>query len=398
MTMICVLAPRFELLAALPHRRELLRKPLALGPEPGGSAVVGEVSGAAEALGIHPGMRVAEALARCPRLGLVPPDPAGAGAAWDRILRRLEAIGAAVESDRSGEAFFRAGGMLGLAGGHLDDVLARARRAVGIPVRIGAGPSRLSAYAAARRGGRRRPVIVPAGAARTFLASQPVSLLCGRLDPDEEGSALVSDLERLGVRTLGELAALSRPAIADRFGRLGLRARALARGADPVFRPRPAPLDLRQELELPEPAFGPRLERALAMLIDRLLARPERRRRTLRSVRLSARLVEGGGWQRGAVLRQATASATQLRLVLAPRLSELPAPVELLALEATALGPAGSEQMTLLQHACDERLERLGEAVRQARAAAGDEAVLRILEVEPSSPVPERRMALSSWS
>jgi hypothetical protein len=134
------------------------------------------------------------------------------------------------------------------------------------------------------------------------------------------------------------------------------------------------------------------------MLIDRLLAQSERRDRTLRSLRLTARLVEGGGWRREAVLRRASASASQLRLVLVPRLTELPAPVERLALEATALGPRAGEQMTLFQIDRDERLERLGEAVRQARAAGGDEAVLRVLEVEPSSPIPERRMALSSWA
>src|SRR5919109_3376872 len=106
MTTICLLAPRFELLAALPARRELLGRPVALAPEPGGPALGGEVSGAAEALGIHPGMRVAEALARCPKLTLVPPDPAGAGAAWEGVLRGLEGIGAEVESKRSGEAFF----------------------------------------------------------------------------------------------------------------------------------------------------------------------------------------------------------------------------------------------------------------------------------------------------
>jgi protein ImuB len=43
------------------------------------------------------------------------------------------------------------------------------------------------------------------------------------------------------------------------------------------------------------------------------------------------------------------------------------------------------------------RAARLREAVRQARAAAGPEAALRIIAVDPDSRVPERRHALAPW-
>jgi hypothetical protein len=39
----------------------------------------------------------------------------------------------------------------------------------------------------------------------------------------------------------------------------------------------------------------------------------------------------------------------------------------------------------------------LREAVRQARAAAGPEAALRVLQVEPGSRVPERRAVLTPF-
>ena len=58
--------PRFALTTAVGDRSELLRRPVALAPEPGGAQQVGEVSLAAEAFGIQPGMRLGEALARCP--------------------------------------------------------------------------------------------------------------------------------------------------------------------------------------------------------------------------------------------------------------------------------------------------------------------------------------------
>src|SRR5919197_1632876 len=103
MSVVCVLLPRFELVVAAGARAALLSGPAALAPEPGREQFVGEVSAAAEeGFGIHPGMRMGEALARYPRLALVPPDPVGAADAWERVLRRLEATGALVEPGHPG--------------------------------------------------------------------------------------------------------------------------------------------------------------------------------------------------------------------------------------------------------------------------------------------------------
>lgn len=63
---IAVVIPRMQLSVAAGDRTELLGVPAALAPEPGGRQQVGEVSLAAEAFGIHAGMRLGEALARCP--------------------------------------------------------------------------------------------------------------------------------------------------------------------------------------------------------------------------------------------------------------------------------------------------------------------------------------------
>src|SRR4051794_41465230 len=112
----CALIPRFTLLAVVEGRRDLLLRPMAMAPEPGGPQVIGEASGPAEAFGIHAGMRLGEALARCPELALVPPDPERAEAAWEDALLRLEGIGAAIEPGRPGEAFFEAGGLRGVYG------------------------------------------------------------------------------------------------------------------------------------------------------------------------------------------------------------------------------------------------------------------------------------------
>jgi protein ImuB len=204
-------------------------------------------------------------------------------------------------------------------------------------------------------------------------------------------------LERLGVKALGMLAELPEDAVADRFGRLGLRARRMARGDDEPLRPRGLQVALIAVVELPEAAAGPQLERALALLVDRLLADPGRKGRMVRALRLGARLAGGGGWRREVALRRPSASPELLRVALAPRLVELPGPASSLVLEVTALGPPTGEQLELPRREAERRRARLGEAVRQVRAAAGTDALLRVLEVDPESRVPERRAFLAPF-
>lgn len=399
---VCVLLPRFQLSVAAGDRAELLRTPTALAPEPGAAQKVGEVSLAAEAFGVHPGMRMGEALARCPRLALVAPDPAGVADRWERLLVRLESIGAAVEPERPGLVCFDVRGLLRLHGGRalgesdqLSRVLASARRAIGTPARLGVAPSRFAAVAAATRARVRRPEIVSGGReqARAFLAPMPVALLRARPGLVDMPEAL----ERLGVSTLGELGALEPAALADRFGTAGLLAHELAGGGDGALRPRTATEFLREALDLPEAASGIQLERGLGLLIDRLLARRERRGRTLRAVVLSAVLVESGTWRERAVFREALADPVRMRLVLAPRLALMPAPAEVLRLAVERFGPPVSDQRGLLDDPAAARAARLREAIRQTRTAAGPDSALRILEIDPDSRVPERRAVLTPF-
>jgi protein ImuB len=428
---VCVLYPRFELLAALGDRRPLLAEPAALAPEAGREQVVGEVSAPAEAFGVVRGMRLGEAMSRCPALRLVPPDPEGVRSLWHAVLDRLEAIGAAVESDSAGATFFESDGLHGLHGGDLAGVLAAASRALGPGARMGAAPCRFAAHAAALQARARRrtsvggaakgplrgsagaslrgsasgslrgsagaslrgAVVVADEAARDFLAPLPVALLRTR----PELQALPEVFERLGIRTLGELAALPSRAVAERFGHPGLLALDLARGRDTPLAPRRPPEPVVERLDLPEAASGQQLERALELLVARVLARRERRGRALRGLAVSARFVAGGTWRTAITLRQASADPERIRLALGPKLAELPAPAESLGLEVEAFGPPAQDQGRLLDEAAAVRRARLGEAVRQARQAAGAEAALKVLDVDPGSRVPERRAVLAPF-
>lgn len=390
MSVVCVLLPRFALEVAAGGREALLTGPAALAPEPGREQVVGEVSAAAEAFGIHPRMRLGEALSRCPSLALVPPDPMGVVDAWDRVVERLEGIGAEVESETPGTACFLAGGLRRLHGGSLDGVVSAVRGALRRPVRIGSGPSRFAAMVAAERARARRAAVVGGPGE---LAGEPVALLRRR----EPTAGLVPALEQLGLTTLGALAALPRGAVADRFGPPGLQAWEMAHGRDTPLRPRSASERLEETLELEESASGAQLEQALGLLVDRLLARPERRGRTIRAAVLGATLVEGGTWRERVVLREPTADPGRMRLALGRRLVLLPSPAEVLRLAVDRLGPPHAGGRALFDDGEAERRSRLGEAVRQARAVAGPEAALRVLAVDPGSRVPERRTVLTPF-
>jgi protein ImuB len=388
----CVLVPRFGLTVVAGSAAALVGRAVAIAPDGLGAGTIGEISGGAEAFGVRCGMQLGEALARCPALELVAADPLAVADAWEQRLRALEQTGAAVESKQPGLAFFALDGLRGIHGGSDELVLAAARRALDRPARIAAAQGRFCAHAAALMTRPRRTTIVR-GSAREYLAPQPVALLRTRVQTE----ALVTTLERLGIATLGELASMTRGALADRFGRPGIEAHRLACGEDDPPRPRTLEEQLEESFELPEAASGQTLEHALGVLIDRLLARPERGGRTLRAATLSAKLIDGGSWRTSVTFREALADPLRMRLVLAPRFALLPAPAEMLVLSAERFGAGGGDQHTLWDQATPRRRDRLREAVSQMRVAAGADAAMRICWAELSSRVPERRAMLTPF-
>jgi protein ImuB len=101
---------------------------------------------------------------------------------------------------------------------------------------------------------------VPPGLSTEFLGRQPVSVLG---EPDLAGL-----LHRLGIRTLGDLAALPAHDVASRFGKSGERAHALASGLDerPLAAQSPASdLSVGQEFDPPELSAEPLVFAAKAL-------------------------------------------------------------------------------------------------------------------------------------
>ncbi|MFN8110298.1 MAG: DNA polymerase Y family protein [Thermoleophilia bacterium] len=387
---VAVVLPRFPLLVALLAAHRPVDAPVALAPAPGAPQVVGICTPAAEAHGVQAGLRVGEAMARCPHLVLVAPDPDAVADAHERLLLRLEDMGAAVEPGAPGTACFAAGGLLRLHRG-IDGVLRRTAAClpVGADGRVGAAPSRFAALQAAHQAQPRRPLIVDRDGVREFLAPLPVDRL--PLPPDA-----VDGLRDLGLRTMESLAALPRGSALERLGFDGFPAWRLARGEDDrPLRPRVPPSPLQARYAFPEPVGSlPVLQAAARLLLGRVATTARARGCTLRSVRLRARLADGGSWSHEVPLREATTDLTLLQLAALPPLEHVTGPVTQLAVRADASGDGRGRQLTLQHPGHTERIRRAGEAVRQVRAAVGDTALLRAVELEPWSRLPERRWAL----
>jgi protein ImuB len=382
----CLSIPGFELKAALRRTPSLALRPAALAPEAGGEPLLGPVTAAAEATGVRPQMRLGEALATCPRLVLVDPDPAAAEQAWEEVVRSLEDAGFAVEPAAHGIAYFDTRGVERLYGG-LEPALRRALAAVGAAwdARIGAAGRRFAALAAASVARPGQLLVVRDEEAGRFLAPLPLTLL-----PLERRRA--EELESLGVRRLGQLAGLPGGAVAERLGPDGRRAWSLARGgAAAQVRGRRPPVELAETLAFPEAIANElTLRRALAALIETALARPERRDRFVRKVALSAGLVGGGSWRRTLTLREPSADAGRIRVALAPKLAELPGPVTELRIELVELTEPAGRQLELLAAGAEDR-RRLSDGLRQVRASTGSGSVCTVVEVAPWSRIPETR-------
>jgi nucleotidyltransferase/DNA polymerase involved in DNA repair len=391
-----VVIPAFDLRAALRLQPALAVTPAALAPVPGTEPLLGSVTAAAQAKGVRPGMRLGEALAVCPQLVLVEQDPATVEQAWEEVLRRLEDAGFAVEPVEAGTVYFETRGVERLYGG-LEPALKRALAAVG-PVwdaSAGAAERRFAALAAANVARPGQALIVADDRTQRFLAPLPLTLLPLERQRYEE-------LEELGVRTIGQLAGLPGGAVAERLGPDGRRAWSLARGerdgggvGDNTVEPRRAAAPLVETLEFPE-AVGQllTLRRGLSVLVDRLLARPERAGRPPRKLALWARLAGGASWRRTVTLREPTADAARLRAALGPKLGELPAPALKLRLEIAELAEGTGEQLELVRAEGEVLQGRLTEGLRQVRAAVGAGGVSTIVEVAPWSRIPEARALL----
>ncbi|MDQ0709772.1 protein ImuB [Arthrobacter woluwensis] len=190
--------------------------------------LVAVCSSEARAAGVVRGIRVREAQSRCPELVTLHADPDRDSREFEPVVTALEAVLPGVQILRSGLCVIRARGAVRYYGSEEAAVGAALEAAaqLGLEARAGIADSVFAAEQAARSTTELSPLfIVKEGDSPAFLAGIPVTVLG---EP-----RLVSLLIRLGIQTLGSLAALSSSDVRSRFGAAGFLAHACARGRDP---------------------------------------------------------------------------------------------------------------------------------------------------------------------
>jgi protein ImuB len=222
--------------------------------------VVFACSPAARAEGVRRGMRQREAQSRCTGLRMLRYDPALDARAFEPVLSALEQSMPGLHPVRPGTVAVRARGPARYYGGEQAAALTVLGIVAGLEVdraRVGIADGLFAAERAARWVGFDTPAsratqpadvtIVPPGEQGAFLADLPITLL--------EDPELTSLLPRLGIRTLGEFAALGVGDVVARFGPMGARLHALAAGRDPrQATPRIPPRDVDVQVDF-EPAL-----------------------------------------------------------------------------------------------------------------------------------------------
>lgn len=200
--------------------------------------------------GVRAGQRRRVAQGHLSSLRVLPHDPARDERAFLPVLRLIEKHAPGAALLRPGLAAVRARGISRYHDGEsaAGESLIRMLAEAGFPeVRVGIADGPFTAELAAR--GPTTCTVVPAGHAEEFLRPLPVGVL-----RDEQLTGL---LVRLGVRTLGEFAALDQIEVRDRFGERGARLHALAAGADSRgVVPRPPDPELVRSIEFESPLAG----------------------------------------------------------------------------------------------------------------------------------------------
>jgi protein ImuB len=335
-------------------------------------------SAPARAEGVRRGLRKREAQGRCPNLVVIEHDPDRDARAFEPVVAAVEELAPGVEVVRPGVCALAARGPTRYFGGELaaaERLVEHVALACGVEAQLGVADGLFAATLAARAGR-----LIPPGQTAQFLAGLDVAAL--------NRPALADLLRRLGVRSLGDFAALPSADVLARFGFDAALAHRQATGHDeqPLAVRRPPP-DLDVTVEFEEP-----LERvdAAAFAAKALAERLHRRLAAhgLACTRLGIEAYTATGqelhrtWRHDGLLT-AAAIADRLRWQLDGWLisgirgggSGPSAGVVRLRLVPDGLLVHGGFQLGLWGEAADER-ERAHRALTRVQGLLGPEAVL----------------------
>ncbi|GGK70421.1 DNA polymerase IV [Mangrovihabitans endophyticus] len=184
------------------RRPELRGKPVVVGGT-GPRGVVSSASYEARRYGVRSAMPAARARALCPRAVFLPPDFTEYSAASETMMRIFRDVTPLVEPLSLDEAFLDVSGALRLLGRPAviaRDIRRRVREEQQLTCSVGVAPSKFVAKLGSTRAKPDGLLVIPEKRVIEFLHPLPVAALWG------VGERAAESLQRLGLRTVGDLA------------------------------------------------------------------------------------------------------------------------------------------------------------------------------------------------
>src|SRR6516162_7744376 len=209
-------------------RPELRGRPVIVGGL-GGRGVVCAASYEARPFSVHSALPMSTARRLCPQAAFLPPRLSYYAQVSQQVREIFLSFTPLVEPLSLDEAFLDVRGCAGLFGQAPEvarKVKDRIRAETGLTASVGVAANKFLAKLASDLGKPDGLVVVPAGGAAAFLGLLPVGRVWG------VGAKAEGRLHALGVRTIGQLAALPEKVLVGHFGEAGRHVWRLARGDD----------------------------------------------------------------------------------------------------------------------------------------------------------------------
>jgi len=365
-------------------RPELRGRPVIVGGSHEGRGVVSAASYEARRFGVHSAMPTSQARRLCPQGVFLPVRMRHYGAVSAQVMAILESYTPLVEKLSIDEAFLDVTASRALFGSGesiAHAIKGRVRAELCLTASVGVAPSKFLAKLASDL---RKPdglVVVPPDRVADFLRDLPLSRLWG------VGPATERELARLGIRTIGELAAYPVDVLRQRLGSAGDLLQRLARGEDdrPVEPSIEAKSIGRETTFAQDIGEADVLEAVLLSLAEEVGARLRRHGVCGRTVTLKLRFADFTTITRARTLPEPSAVAETIYPVALDlfRRVERGQKVRLLGITASNLMPGRPARQLSLFDAPDGRRERLAETVDALRDRFGEGVMSRARLLAP---------------
>ncbi len=372
----------------------LVGRPVIVGGKPESRGVVAAANYEARKFGVHSAMPSATAKRLCPQAVVLPPRMELYAQVSRRIREVFERYTSLVEPLSLDEAFLDVHGSERLFG--TTEEIARKikediRRQENLVASVGVAPNKLVAKIASDQEKPDGFVCVPPNGVTAFLDPLPVARVWG------VGRVTQGALERLGVRTIAHLRAISKETLESQFGSSGEHLWRMARGIDgrPVQPDREAKSISHETTFAQDVTDAEVLRAVLWQLADQVARRLRRHKLFGHTVQLKLRYDDFNTITRAHRLPQATNVTLELAAAVdelfSTRLPNRRLSVRLIGVGVSGLAADAQRQQSLFPDPTHEKESQIDSVTDEIRERYGSDAVERAIGMQAGRHQPGKR-------